>query len=1255
MSTVRRRIPHLLLLLRALDVAASQPGDVSFPAAVRAEPCHFHALCICDHVHMKAHCQNVAFSTLPEVEAYSEVTIRECPSLRILKRAAAAEFSRVTSLRITDNPLSQIESQAFVRVKNVTNLDLSRNQLTNVPVDAILELRRLQRLDLRFNSIGDMDEKDMARMAKTLPSLRSLHLSSNVITFVRDGTFSGFGNLTILDLDNNNILSIQGHPFPHSVVRLNLTGNLLDQVPGNALTELKNLSYLLLRDNLIQRLDANWTLPTGHLDTLDLGRNVMSQLPLRMFQSQKVTVRQLLLSDNYHRYVPSGLFKSLAPRHVSLSVNHIGSLPEELFEGLNEVVTHLDIAHNRLAEFPKAISKLRRLHTLNFRDNQLTEFSEYDLFACRISLRALDISENDFESVPKIALKFLSRLKSLNMADNHLKRIERHELKYGLEELLSLDLSGNEIAYIEDQAFETLSKLAYLSLAYNPIATLEFNWFPTSCTSMRALDISGTRVTSDTVDSFLRVCRKISSLDVAYAELRSPGPATLNNASGLVALNAIENNWRSLPAGFLNSTTCEKLTTVIIARNRIISIPSYALSELPRLQTIDLSGNQVTELKANSFNHLINLTNLDLSHNQISRIHAKAINDVPQLKTLDLSFNRLSDLNMQFLFNKNTEHTLEMNLSNNQIRSLMANSDVQNVIVNVTSLDLSKNIIRSIARHFFWTTRHSLTFLNLSHNLLETLSIEVTSELRQVRVLDLSHNVIVHISPRSFQASSEIHVLLLSHNRLPSLPEEAFARMTRLHVLKLDNNQITFLPDDAFEETALVHISLSRNALARPFTKAFAPIRNTLVHLDLSFNKIRLIATSEFDHLYNLEYLDLSSNSILVLPAQVFANMSRLVSLDVSRNPLLRVEFGSFRLPVSLLALNDCNLTSVPSLNAPNLNELSLSSNAIENLTANSFAGLNKLRKLNLACNNIRHVYAGLWQHVADLRSLNLSTNPIKELGSRSFKPLQALNHLDITGLQLTILDARTLDDLKCLRSVRINTYSSARASRLQETLFQAKALQKLTVLVDEAVLSYQIQWAFSKKMRELTVTGSELRSVAADAFEGLHPHGPLVIRLRDCPQLDALPADLMRRWADLPRLSLDFSGNARMTGFTAGDDEEAKNSGPVETHRLSHYVTSSFHMQGTPWSCNCRLLWFQRRLLRQRRHLSRALQTTKDYHSEPHCIVPDTNDKRIPMSKLRPGTPHCVGYATGRGSVVAGHFWALHCVALVLTLRSVG
>lgn len=1243
------RVFPLLVYVLPANAAAWQQGDASADLGGSAEPCDFHALCTCDR--SNAYCRGVPLTALPETKGYSHVAIQGCASLSVLKNASSLRPSDVTSLQLNSNQLSRIECGAFAGVPNLTNLDLSRNRLTQFPAGALLTLTRLQRLDLRFNSIGELDAAELTQLARNLVSLRSLHLSGNAITSVRDVTFSAFGNLTILDLDNNDILKIEGSPFPPSLVRLNLTGNLLEQVPGVSLDQLRNLSYLFLDDNAIQRLDPNWTLPTDHLDTLNLARNVVSQLSSRMFQSKKrVTVRHFVLADNYLRYLPPNLFRTLAPRHVSFSVNHLESLPEALFQGLDDVVVHLDLAHNKVHKFPRAIAKLRRLQTLNLRDNRVSELGEYDLFTCRVSLRVLDISSNDFDAVPHVALKFLSRLKSLNMADNGLTSVETQDFKHGLDGLLSLDLSGNRISHIEQNAFATLSNLANLRLSYNPITKINSNWFPQGCLNLKAIDVSGTRLEPDTVNSFLQSCQRINSLDATYAGLPNLELTALNQMSELIALNLMHNDWRYISKDSLNGTVQQKLTTIKINQNRIKEIEPRTFSDLTRLQAVDLSANEVTRLETKTFNNLPNLTKLHLCRNKISVIDSGALTDLPQLRDIDLSFNKLSEFNVQFIVNRETHNPLRLNLSHNQISHLKLRDGAADVILNVTSLDLSHNIIESVARHFFWTTRHSLTSLNLSHNFLSTVSVEVASELPRVRVLDLSHNRIAQLSPRSFQASSQIHVLLLSHNRLSSLPEEAFSRMARLQVLALDDNRIAALPDDAFEETPLIQVSLSHNSLPRPFTKASAPARATLTHLDLSHNRIKLIAATEFDHLSNLEHLNLSSNEILILPGQVFANLSRLVVLDVSRNPLLRVEPGSLDLPVTALALDDCNLTSVPDVNAPNIIELSLGSNAIVNVSAAAFANLGRLRKLNLSSNHVRYIDPGLWVHVSDLRRLDVSKNPVRELGSGSFKLLSALHHLDITDLKLAFLDARTLEPLRCLRSVRTNTYSSARAFRLQEMLFQAKALQVLAVHVDEATLSYQIQWAFSKKIRELSVSGSELRSVAADAFEGLHPHGPFTLRVRECPLLETLPAALLQRWAELPRLSVDLSDNAALSSFVAEDEEEAaleaRADGAAQKQRLSHYVSSSFSLRGTPWSCDCRLLWFQRRLLRQRRQQSKSSEA--GYSAEPRCTVPGTSDWSVFISELQPDTPYCAGDASSRGNVVATDSPAVYCIIVV-------
>lgn len=211
------------------------------------------------------------------------------------------------------------------------------------------------------------------------------------------------------------------------------------------------------------------------------------------------------------------------------------------------------------------------------------------------------------------------------------------------------------------------------------------------------------------------------------------------------------------------------------------------------------------------------------------------------------------------------------------------------------------------------------------------------------------------------------------------------------------------------------------------------------------------------------------------------------------------------------------------------------------------------------------------------------------------------------------------------MRSIRTSTYSSVRAFRLQELLSRSKSIRSVRVHVDEVALSHQLQWAFGGKISMVSLTGPHLRHVAADAFKGLHPHGPIMFRLSRCPALETLPIELLHHLGSLPRVSVDLSGNPRLSGFTAQSDDVYETTGDKE--RLSHYVTGSLKLGGTPWICDCKLLWFKHRLERQRRHLTQGrgnVHPAESWDDEPRCVVFGTNHVRI--TELEPGSAYCAG-----------------------------
>lgn len=167
-------------------------------------------------------------------------------------------------------------------------LSVARNQLCNV--DHLLRpFSDLQELSLSHNLL--------ARFPRGLPpSLESLLLQENRITYITSGALRQLGNLTRLDLEANRIRAIQ---------------------PG-ALEGLNKLRVLTLKGNRLTSLPLN--LPAS-LTHLDLSANCISVLDLPSLSSL-VNLQVLKINSNCLRSVPESAFDSLPRlRSVDLANN----------------------------------------------------------------------------------------------------------------------------------------------------------------------------------------------------------------------------------------------------------------------------------------------------------------------------------------------------------------------------------------------------------------------------------------------------------------------------------------------------------------------------------------------------------------------------------------------------------------------------------------------------------------------------------------------------------------------------------------------------------------------------------------------------------------------------------------------------------------------------------------------------------------------------------------------------------------------
>ncbi|KAM3933291.1 tsukushi [Leptodactylus fuscus] len=218
----------------------------------------------------------------------------------------------------------------------------------------------------------------------------------------------------------------------------------------------------------------------------------------------------------------------------------------------------------------------------------------------------------------------------------------------------------------------------------------------------------------------------------------------------------------------------------------VLSGPGYTT-----LINLNLSYNQIVKMSSSTFSKLRYLESLDLSHNRLEALPDHSFFYCP-LVELDLSFNKLVEIKMGTFTSQNNGKAINIDLSNNLIRSVAKASN--DPLPNIRSLDLSGNRLGSVQG----LQGLSLQSLNLDRNPISKIEEHNFLGLKSLTHLSLSHMPnLREIAPKSFRELSSLQVLDLSNNpRLVSLSEEVLYGLRSLQELNLLNSGVASLPKD---------------------------------------------------------------------------------------------------------------------------------------------------------------------------------------------------------------------------------------------------------------------------------------------------------------------------------------------------------------------------------------------------------------------------------------------------------------------------
>ena len=150
------------------------------------------------------------------------------------------EWTKLTSLNLSNNTINQINNNTFSRLSNLKNLDLSKNTIWTIDNTSFAWLSNLETLYLNWNNITTLP----SNLFNWFNKLLTLDLKDNKITQLKWCTFCGLTKIKTLDLQNNKISSIttdsNASPFDNFAtnsevsssdsIKIYLSGNLLTEI-----------------------------------------------------------------------------------------------------------------------------------------------------------------------------------------------------------------------------------------------------------------------------------------------------------------------------------------------------------------------------------------------------------------------------------------------------------------------------------------------------------------------------------------------------------------------------------------------------------------------------------------------------------------------------------------------------------------------------------------------------------------------------------------------------------------------------------------------------------------------------------------------------------------------------------------------------------------------------------------------------------------------------------------------------------------
>ena len=384
------------MLLLELLLLWLVPGGLSF--VVFSEPCVTPCRCSLTAID----CRHVGDTSVPSFKTLQSYMPQSGLDLtgNYIQTVHTGAFQglNLTTLDLSDNPLSSIDDDAFVGQHFIKQLVIRNTKLTVLPASLGM-LWNLYNLDLSHNAISSIDSHITQGIGL---SLTQLEISHNNLTKWPDA-FHHLQFLKRLHMEYNPIETIPSHAFDgfkHTLASLYIGNMPLNRVPG-AVRTLTSLDTVTLQNN-------------------SLGDDCF---PPNIFENSKKSLGNIYMSNTSVTHIPDAIKNLTNLWALDISFNKLDFIPSEDVKMLPNLA-YLSMHGCNLRRMPAAVKLLPKLTSLGMVENSITTVEYMDLQGLN-NLTDLGLDDNSLTYIEPTVFRATPKLRQLTLRKNNLTEVPR--------------------------------------------------------------------------------------------------------------------------------------------------------------------------------------------------------------------------------------------------------------------------------------------------------------------------------------------------------------------------------------------------------------------------------------------------------------------------------------------------------------------------------------------------------------------------------------------------------------------------------------------------------------------------------------------------------------------------------------------------------------------------------------------------------------------------------------------------------------